>query len=113
MLRGLPVTCPERITAVDFLEEVEPTQQPVIFILVFKCFNKRHIPFLLHFARCLLKDERQRWSAEQLMEHQFVKSPVEHGLSPQRSIEEKQVRERRQRPFVLGPVLVLFLYVPF
>ncbi|XP_021938823.1 eIF-2-alpha kinase GCN2 isoform X2 [Zootermopsis nevadensis] len=43
-------------------------------------------------SKCLLKDERQRWSAEQLLEHQFVKSPIEHGLSPQRSTEEKQYK---------------------
>ncbi|XP_066996679.1 eIF-2-alpha kinase GCN2 [Anabrus simplex] len=39
-------------------------------------------------SKCLTKDEMQRWSAAQLTEHQFVKPPVDHGLSPQRSFEE-------------------------
>jgi hypothetical protein len=63
-------------------------------------FDKGHTPFL-YPARCLLKDERQRWSADRLLEHQFVKSPVEHGLSPQRSTEEKKVEECRQQPCLL------------
>ncbi|XP_023718266.1 eIF-2-alpha kinase GCN2 isoform X3 [Cryptotermes secundus] len=59
----------------DTVPEIPPTLQPELR------------DFL---SKCLLKDERQRWSAEQLLEHQFLKSPVEHGLSPQWSIEEKQ-----------------------
>ncbi|XP_046402509.1 eIF-2-alpha kinase GCN2 [Ischnura elegans] len=41
-------------------------------------------------AKCLLKDERQRWSAKQLLEHPFAKDPLERGLSPQRNWAQKQ-----------------------
>ncbi|XP_071450666.1 eIF-2-alpha kinase GCN2 isoform X2 [Hetaerina americana] len=41
-------------------------------------------------SKCLLKDERHRWSAKQLLEHSFVMDPLERGLSPQRNRAQKQ-----------------------
>ncbi|XP_051161013.1 eIF-2-alpha kinase GCN2 [Leptopilina boulardi] len=32
-------------------------------------------------SKCLLKDERSRWSTLQLLEHNFIRSPLERGLS--------------------------------
>ncbi|CAL7948676.1 unnamed protein product [Xylocopa violacea] len=32
--------------------------------------------------KCLINDERKRWSAEQLLEHSFIKAPLAHPLSP-------------------------------
>lgn len=72
--------------AFDFLEDIDHVQQWIIYIII----PEGHVSSL-NLTRCLLKDERQRWSAEQLLEHQFFKSPVEHGLSPQWNIEENQV----------------------
>ncbi|XP_048265951.1 eIF-2-alpha kinase GCN2 isoform X2 [Bombus terrestris] len=31
---------------------------------------------------CLINDERKRWSAEQLLQHSFIKAPLTHALSP-------------------------------
>ncbi|XP_050446671.1 eIF-2-alpha kinase GCN2 [Cataglyphis hispanica] len=33
-------------------------------------------------SKCLIDDERMRWSAEQLYQHSFIKTPLERGLSP-------------------------------
>ncbi|XP_070151406.1 eIF-2-alpha kinase GCN2 isoform X2 [Polyergus mexicanus] len=33
-------------------------------------------------SKCLIDDERMRWSAEQLCQHSFIKTPLERGLSP-------------------------------
>ncbi|KAJ8673725.1 hypothetical protein QAD02_004987, partial [Eretmocerus hayati] len=33
-------------------------------------------------AKCLLSNERSRWSAEQLLEHCFLKTPMDRGISP-------------------------------
>lgn len=42
--------------------------------------------FQLHLrdfiSKCLIDDERMRWSAEQLYQHSFIKTPLERGLSP-------------------------------
>jgi hypothetical protein len=89
-LWGFSVKCLKGIFAVDFMEEVNHAQQSVTLFLIVTYFDKRHV-FFVYFTRCLLRDERQRWSAEQLLEHRFLKAPVEHGLSPQRSAEESQV----------------------
>lgn len=32
--------------------------------------------------KCLINDERKRWSAEQLLQHSFIKTPLAHALSP-------------------------------
>ncbi|CAK9814660.1 eIF-2-alpha kinase GCN2 [Anthophora quadrimaculata] len=32
--------------------------------------------------KCLNSDERKRWSAEQLLQHSFIKAPLVHALSP-------------------------------
>lgn len=32
-------------------------------------------------SKCLMKDERSRWSTDQLLEHNFIRSPLERGLS--------------------------------
>ncbi|XP_068966649.1 eIF-2-alpha kinase GCN2 isoform X3 [Bombus flavifrons] len=32
--------------------------------------------------KCLINDERKRWSAEQLLQHSFIKAPLTHALSP-------------------------------
>ncbi|XP_029040075.2 eIF-2-alpha kinase GCN2 isoform X2 [Osmia bicornis bicornis] len=32
--------------------------------------------------KCLINDERKRWSAEQLLHHSFIKTPLIHALSP-------------------------------
>ncbi|KAF4527599.1 hypothetical protein B566_EDAN015153 [Ephemera danica] len=48
--------------------------------------------------RCLDKDEHTRWSAQQLLNHPFVKTSVERGdrLSPQRPNALDQRRDRRE-----------------
>lgn len=33
-------------------------------------------------SKCLINDERKRWSAEQLLQHSFIKAPLAHALSP-------------------------------
>ncbi|XP_071876601.1 eukaryotic translation initiation factor 2 alpha kinase Gcn2 isoform X2 [Bombus fervidus] len=33
-------------------------------------------------SKCLINDERKRWSAEQLLQHSFIKAPLTHALSP-------------------------------
>ncbi|XP_012527780.1 eIF-2-alpha kinase GCN2 [Monomorium pharaonis] len=33
-------------------------------------------------SKCLIDDERMRWSAEQLQQHGFIRIPLERGLSP-------------------------------
>ncbi|XP_032674850.1 eIF-2-alpha kinase GCN2 isoform X2 [Odontomachus brunneus] len=33
-------------------------------------------------SKCLIDDERMRWSAEQLQQHSFIRIPLERGLSP-------------------------------
>lgn len=33
-------------------------------------------------SKCLISDERKRWSAEQLLHHSFIKTPLIHALSP-------------------------------
>lgn len=33
-------------------------------------------------SKCLINDERIRWSAEQLQQHCFIRVPIERGLSP-------------------------------
>ncbi|KAI4502781.1 hypothetical protein M0802_001825 [Mischocyttarus mexicanus] len=39
-------------------------------------------PHLKDFiSKCLVSDERMRWSAEQLLQHSFIKTPFDHGLS--------------------------------
>lgn len=40
-------------------------------------------PHLKDFiSKCLISDERMRWSAEQLQQHSFIKTPLDRGLSP-------------------------------
>ncbi|XP_015183399.1 PREDICTED: eukaryotic translation initiation factor 2-alpha kinase 4 isoform X2 [Polistes dominula] len=39
-------------------------------------------PHLKDFiSKCLASDERMRWSVEQLLQHSFIKTPLDHGLS--------------------------------
>ncbi|KAI4482571.1 hypothetical protein M0804_008424 [Polistes exclamans] len=39
-------------------------------------------PHLKDFiSKCLVNDERLRWSAEQLLQHSFIKTPLDHSLS--------------------------------
>ncbi|XP_012147021.2 eukaryotic translation initiation factor 2 alpha kinase Gcn2 isoform X1 [Megachile rotundata] len=33
-------------------------------------------------SKCLISDERKRWSAEQLLHHSFIRTPIIHALSP-------------------------------
>ena len=48
------------------------------------------------FPRCLLKDERHRWSAHELMEHSFIKTPLSSHPSPTRATEQKQTQAKKE-----------------
>ncbi|KAL0111656.1 hypothetical protein PUN28_013086 [Cardiocondyla obscurior] len=47
-------------------------------------------------SKCLIDDERMRWSAEQLQQHGFIKIPLERGLSP--SIPDHDEKENNLEP---------------
>lgn len=41
-------------------------------------------------SKCLVKDERNRWSTGQLLEHSFIRTPLDRGLSPPRQNQDKE-----------------------
>ena len=44
-------------------------------------------------SKCLVKDERNRWSTEQLLKHSFIRTPLDRGLSPARQNQDKEEDE--------------------
>uniref|UniRef100_UPI00358E2478 eIF-2-alpha kinase GCN2 isoform X2 n=1 Tax=Myxine glutinosa TaxID=7769 RepID=UPI00358E2478 len=75
----------------------------------------RHLPSDLRdfLSRCLCPDDKERWSAEQLLQHQFIKNPVgpsplsalpygdfeNEGLYARRESDEKISSTTMQQPF--------------
>ncbi|XP_011337588.1 eIF-2-alpha kinase GCN2 isoform X2 [Ooceraea biroi] len=50
-------------------------------------------------SKCLIDDERTRWSAEQLQQHSFIKIPLERGLSPLTPVDnEKKTNLEPEEP---------------
>ncbi|XP_043271459.1 eIF-2-alpha kinase GCN2 [Venturia canescens] len=41
-------------------------------------------------SKCLNSNERSRWSAEQLLQHCFIRTPLDHGMSPARVDRNKE-----------------------
>ncbi|KAL6267393.1 hypothetical protein P5V15_000468 [Pogonomyrmex californicus] len=41
-------------------------------------------------SKCLIDDERMRWSAEQLQQHGFIRIPLERGLSPTTPVHDEK-----------------------
>lgn len=68
--------------------------------------------FQLHLrdfiSKCLIDDERTRWSAEQLQQHGFIRIPLERGLSP--SIPDYDEKEKNLEPE--EPDTDIQLYLP-
>ncbi|EFN69222.1 Eukaryotic translation initiation factor 2-alpha kinase 4 [Camponotus floridanus] len=44
-------------------------------------------------SKCLIDDERMRWSAEQLYQHSFIRTPLERGLSPLMPIHNEKKKD--------------------
>ncbi|KAG8239900.1 hypothetical protein J437_LFUL019470 [Ladona fulva] len=44
-------------------------------------------------SECLIKEEHQRWSAKQLLEHPFVKDPIEKGFNPKSDLLKIEKRQ--------------------
>lgn len=59
-------------------------------------------------SKCLIDDERTRWSAEQLQQHGFIRIPLERGLSP--SIPDYDEKEKNLEPE--EPDTDIQLYLP-
>ncbi|XP_076664600.1 eukaryotic translation initiation factor 2 alpha kinase Gcn2 isoform X2 [Andrena cerasifolii] len=54
------------------------------------------VPDLQDFLlQCLVNDERKRWSAEQLLQHTFIKAPLARALSPPK-IPRKDEQDNRE-----------------
>ncbi|KAG7210245.1 hypothetical protein KM043_011793 [Ampulex compressa] len=41
-------------------------------------------------SKCLIGDERMRWSAEQLQQHSFIRMPLDYGLTPPKLAQSKE-----------------------
>lgn len=59
-------------------------------------------------SKCLIDDERMRWSAEQLQQHGFIRIPLERGLSP--SIPDHDEKEKNLEPE--EPDIDIHLHLP-
>ena len=59
-------------------------------------------------SKCLVKDERNRWSTEQLLEHSFIRTPLDRGLSPPHPNLDKEKDDSDSDE----PVTTVLLYPP-
>ncbi|XP_076299172.1 eukaryotic translation initiation factor 2 alpha kinase Gcn2 isoform X2 [Lasioglossum baleicum] len=55
--------------------------------------NQPDLQDFLH--KCLINDERKRWSAEQLLQHTFIKAPLARALSPPK-VPRREEQENRE-----------------
>uniref|UniRef100_A0A0C9QMD1 non-specific serine/threonine protein kinase n=1 Tax=Fopius arisanus TaxID=64838 RepID=A0A0C9QMD1_9HYME len=49
-------------------------------------------------SRCLNNNERSRWSAEQLLQHSFIRTPLERGLAPPKTPRGHEQEEEPEEP---------------